>query len=101
VFEVLRDESGAPKGISILNKRIGVSTQLLYSARAGQRIACLGPLGRGFTPVDAPFEAWMVAGGVGLAPFMALAETLGGRGVHSTLFYGARRAGELFYLDVF
>ncbi len=101
VFEVLRDDRGTPTGISLLNKRIGVSTDLLYAARPGQRVACLGPLGRSFTVVDPPTEGWMVAGGVGLAPFVALAEALGTRGVASTLFYGARRAEELFYLDVF
>lgn len=101
VFEVLRDAHGAAKGISILNKRIGASTELLYAARPGQRMACLGPLGRPFTPVEPPIEAWMVAGGVGLAPFAALGEALGGRGVRSVLYYGARRASELFYLDFF
>jgi dihydroorotate dehydrogenase electron transfer subunit len=43
----------------------------------------------------------MVAGGVGLAPFAALAEQLRARQVETTLFYGARRAAELFYLDFF
>ena len=43
----------------------------------------------------------MVAGGVGLAPFATLAEALRARGVQTTLFYGARRAAELFYLDLF
>jgi dihydroorotate dehydrogenase electron transfer subunit len=101
VFEVLRDNRGAPKGISILNKRIGASTTLLYTVRPGQRIVCLGPLGRPFTPVEPPIDAWMVAGGVGLAPFATLAQTLGARGVRSILFYGARRAEELFYTDFF
>ena len=101
VFEVLRDQAGTPTGISLLNKRIGVSTDLLYAARPGQRVACLGPLGRSFTVVDSATDAWMVAGGVGLAPFAALAEALGARRVASTLFYGARRAEELFYLDLF
>ena len=101
VFEVLRDGQGAPARISLLNKRIGASTALLYSARRGERIACLGPLGRPFEPVDPPTEAWMVAGGVGLAPFATLAESLRGRGVTCTLFYGARRAAELFYVDFF
>ena len=64
-------------------------------------MACLGPLGRAFTIVDAPVEAWMVAGGVGLAPFATLAEALAARGVKTTLFYGARSGGELFYLDFF
>ena len=39
VFEVLFDEGGRKTGISILNKRIGVSTELLYGARQGQRVA--------------------------------------------------------------
>jgi dihydroorotate dehydrogenase electron transfer subunit len=101
VFEVLRDARGAPTGLTILSKRIGPSTALLYDARPGQRVACLGPLGRPFTPVDPPAEAWMVAGGVGLAPFATLAESLRARGVTTTLFYGARRSVELFYLDFF
>jgi dihydroorotate dehydrogenase electron transfer subunit len=101
VFEILRDASGTATGLTILSKRIGVSTSLLYSAREGQRIDCLGPLGRPFTIVDAPTEAWMVAGGVGLAPFAMLAQALRARRVQTTLFYGARRAAELFYLDWF
>jgi len=101
VFEILRDPGGQPAGLSILSKRIGVSTTLLYDAREGQRIDCLGPLGRPFTVVDPPSEAWMIAGGVGLAPFATLAAALRARAVTSTLFYGARRAAELFYLDFF
>ena len=52
----------------------------------------LGPLGRPFVPVDPPAEAWMVAGGVGLAPFATLAEALAARGTRMRLFYGARSA---------
>ena len=101
VFEILRDAHGAATGLTLLSKRIGPSTSLIYDARPGQRIDCLGPLGRPFTPVDPPADAWMVAGGVGLAPFATLAQALHARGVRSTLFYGARRAAELFYLDFF
>ena len=64
VFEILRDEAGAPHGVSILSKRIGPSTRLLYDTARGQRVDCLGPLGRPFTVVEPPVEAWMVAGGV-------------------------------------
>ncbi len=101
VFEILRGADGQPVGLSILVKRIGVSTRLLYEASVGDTIACLGPLGQPFTLVDAPAEGWMVAGGVGLAPFWTLAEALVARGVKATLFYGARRKEELFYLDFF
>jgi dihydroorotate dehydrogenase electron transfer subunit len=101
IFEILRSPSGLPTGISLLNKRIGIGTRLLYDAEPGSHVACLGPLGRPFEPVEPPMKAWMVAGGVGLAPFLTLAEALAARGTSATLFYGARRASELYYVDVF
>jgi dihydroorotate dehydrogenase electron transfer subunit len=101
IFEILRDANGAPTGISLMNKRIGVGTSLLYDAYPGSRIQCLGPLGQPFEPIDPPAEAWMVAGGVGLAPFMTLAESLNARGTTMRLFYGARRGSELYYVDEF
>jgi dihydroorotate dehydrogenase electron transfer subunit len=101
VFEILRDDRGAPSGLSILNKRVGVGTRLLYEVEPGARVACLGPLGRPFEPVDGPAEAWMVAGGVGLAPFLMLAGALRARGTAASLFYGARRAAELYYVEAF
>ena len=101
VFELFRDAAGRPTGFSILNKRVGVSTALLFEAKVGQKVAVLGPLGRPFTQVDAHTQAWMVAGGVGLAPFAVLAEQLRARQVPTTLFYGARSGAELFYLEFF
>ena len=101
VFEVLRDAAGAPAGISILNKKTGVGTSLLYEAEPGSTIACLGPLGRPFAAVAPPGEAWLVAGGVGLAPFVTLAARLQELGTATTLFYGARTADELYYVELF
>jgi dihydroorotate dehydrogenase electron transfer subunit len=101
IFEILRDSTGEPTGLSILNKRIGVGTGLVYEAEPGSRVACLGPLGRPFEPVEPPARAWMVAGGVGLAPFLTLAEALLSRGTKTTLFYGARRDLDLYYVDAF
>jgi dihydroorotate dehydrogenase electron transfer subunit len=101
VFEVLRDAAGQVTGVSILNKRAGRSTTKLYALEPGDVVSCLGPLGVPFRPVAAPVEAWMVAGGVGLAPFATLAESLAAAKTPTTLFYGARTAEELFYLDFF
>jgi dihydroorotate dehydrogenase electron transfer subunit len=101
VFEILRDGGGTPSAITVLSKRIGPSTRLMYDAEPGGVMACLGPLGRPFAVVQPPSRGWMIAGGVGLAPFATLAEALTARGVTSTLFYGARRGEELFYLDMF
>lgn len=100
VFEVLKDH-GRIVGLSLLSKRIGPSTRLLFDSKPGDLVRCLGPLGRPFSPVAAPDEGWLVAGGVGLAPFATLAETLRARNVKVKLYYGARSAGELFYVDAF
>jgi dihydroorotate dehydrogenase electron transfer subunit len=101
VFEVLRDERGGVVGVSILNKRAGRSTRRLYELEVGDLVSCLGPLGQPFKPVPAPAKAWMVAGGVGLAPFATLAESLAESRTDTMLFYGARTGAELFYLDFF
>lgn len=101
IFEVLRDSSGTITGLSLLNKRVGIGTGLLYAAKPGDTVMVLGPLGKPFVPVDAPAEGWMVAGGVGLAPFSTLAEALRARGTRMRLFYGARSASDLYYADAF
>jgi dihydroorotate dehydrogenase electron transfer subunit len=101
IFEVRRDQRGEAIGFSILNKRIGVGTRLLYDVEPGARLACLGPLGRPFAPVPPSLDAWMIAGGVGLAPFVTLAEQLRSDGTPTTLFYGARTAGDLYYVELF
>jgi dihydroorotate dehydrogenase electron transfer subunit len=43
----------------------------------------------------------MVAGGVGLAPFVTLAEALAARGADMTLFYGGRSATDLYHVEFF
>jgi dihydroorotate dehydrogenase electron transfer subunit len=101
IFEIVRDLDGRPSAISILNKRIGVGTGQLFAARVGERLDCLGPLGQPWPLVDPPTTAWMVAGGVGLAPFASLTEALAARGVALRLFYGARRGEDLYYAEWF
>jgi dihydroorotate dehydrogenase electron transfer subunit len=101
VFEILRDKTDQPIGISLLNKRVGVGTGLLYEAEVGAKVPCVGPLGRPFVPVDPPAEGWMVAGGVGLAPFSSLAEALAAGKTPMTLFYGARSRADLFHESSF
>ena len=101
VFEIIRDGSGRATALSLLVKRIGPSTERLYALRAGDQVDVLGPLGVPFTAPPPGAEAWMVAGGVGLAPFWTLTEALVARGHALTLFYGARSAADLFYLDWF
>jgi dihydroorotate dehydrogenase electron transfer subunit len=100
VFEILR-QNGRVEGLTLLSKRVGVTTRMLLEAVEGDVVSCLGPLGKPFVTVDPPAQAWMVAGGVGLAPFATLTEALRERGTETTLFYGARTGRELFHLDWF
>src|SRR4026208_487688 len=67
VFEILRD-NGRVSGLTLLSKRVGVTTGMLLDAVEGDVVSCLGPLGKPFEPVDPPAEAWMGAGGGGLGP---------------------------------
>ncbi|MEI6668314.1 MAG: dihydroorotate dehydrogenase electron transfer subunit [Acidobacteriota bacterium] len=102
VFEVIRHaDQQSPYALSILCKRVGVGTARLFDAAVGDRLDCLGPLGQPFTPVAPPVEAWMVAGGVGLAPFATLTDSLRSAGTTLRLFYGGRSHTDLFYLDWF
>ena len=100
IFQIVRDTAGAPYGISIINKKIGMGTSQLFDARADARMAVLGPLGKPFVPPSSG-EAWMVAGGVGIGPFVTLAEALQRAGTTATLFYGARTAADLHCADLF
>src|SRR5215204_377736 len=58
IFEVLRNADGSVRGITILKKRIGTGTGLLYEIESGARVQCLGPLGVPFEPAEAPASAW-------------------------------------------
>ena len=101
VFEILYTPSAKIEGLSILSKRIGITTSMLYDLVEGDTVWCLGPLGQSFELVDPPTEAWMVAGGVGLAPFATLTAALRAHGTKKVMFYGARTGTELFYADWF
>ena len=78
----------------------GRGTAILARQEVGDEILVLGPLGQGFeTGSEGP--ALLVAGGIGIAPFLFLARELRVRGREVYLFYGARTAAELLLLEEF
>jgi dihydroorotate dehydrogenase electron transfer subunit len=101
IFEILRDASGEPIGVSILNKSIGAGTSRLYAAKAGDKLSILGPLGKSWLDVSESPESWFVAGGVGLAPFVTFAEHLAAKRLPIKLFYGGRSTSDLYYASLF
>lgn len=92
-FSILRTCDG---GCEILGKAIGRGTRLLQLALAGAPLFVLGPLGTPFPPPEAGRTDLLVAGGVGLAPLLWLAEKH--RGDYH-LVYGARTGADLVLLD--
>lgn len=65
-----------PDAVSILYKLEGEGTRLLSKARPGHTLGIQGPLGRPF-PLRAAYERHIVvSGGIGVAPFPALAEAI-------------------------
>ena len=70
-FEQIFDDT-----VTILYKTEGEGTRMLAGLRPGSSISVQGPLGNGF-PIEDRFERHiLVAGGIGVAPFPALAEAL-------------------------
>lgn len=62
--------------IELLYKIVGRGTAELAKRQNGERLSCLGPIGRGFTAHPARPRALLVGGGVGIPPMVFLAESL-------------------------
>lgn len=83
-------------GIEVLYEVAGAGTGLLSQKRQGEELDIIGPLGKGFETDPAADISILVAGGIGVAPLMALAEELkakGGQKVH--VLIGARKASHI------
>jgi dihydroorotate dehydrogenase electron transfer subunit len=95
--------------ISFLYKVVGKGTAIMARLQPGEKVDCLGPIGKGFTIPDPsapprfrrPKMAVLVAGGIGVAPLPMLSEALKRREVPVRLYFGGRRAADLVELDTF
>jgi dihydroorotate dehydrogenase electron transfer subunit len=94
-------EDEDPRSLQILYKVVGRGTALLASMRSGAVLELLGPLGTPFGPPRPGALPLFVAGGIGSAPFPALATTLESGPRPPWMVYGARSAGDLPLLDWF
>jgi dihydroorotate dehydrogenase electron transfer subunit len=88
--------------VQVLYKVVGRGTGLLATLKTGAEITVLGPLGRGFSrPANPRVRPVFVAGGIGAAPYPALAASLADHRLRPRMFYGARSAADLPLLDWF
>lgn len=84
---------------SFLVKPIGEGTRAICDMRPGEKLVVTGPLGRAFP--DDVADPICVAGGVGLAPFLVLAQALHARGARMRLLFGGRSRAALSGIDDF
>jgi dihydroorotate dehydrogenase electron transfer subunit len=91
-FSVYRTEGGR---IEAILKAVGTGTTQLLGMRTGDRLSCLGPLGRGFELPAGASTAVLISGGLGVASMPLAAREARAKGVRVTWVHGARSADEL------
>ena len=94
-FHRVRMQNGE-RQFSILYDVRGRGTAWLSQRKAGDAVSLFGPLGRGYTLSASTQNVLLVAGGLGVAGVMALAEDALAAGKAVTLLQGARSAPKLF-----
>lgn len=81
--------------ITFLIRITGHGTQILSKLTVGEEVSILGPLGNGFPLVKDSQLPIIVVGGMGIASVYMFINKYGA----SALFYGAKTASELLFLD--
>ena len=83
-------------GIALLFTVIGRGTEWLSQRKAGESVDLFGPLGKGFEIYPSSRNLLLVAGGVGVAPLMALAEHAKAKGLKFKLVIGEKNAAKIY-----
>lgn len=89
---------------SLLFQVVGKGTKIMDSLKVGDEVEILAPLGLEF-PLPSKelgqLKIALLAGGIGIAPLLALAQELTLLGHRCTLFFGARTNGDFAVLQSF
>lgn len=92
----------AGKYLEIFYDVVGQGTKILSERKTGEYLDVIGPVGNAFSmPPDDTKHIIMIAGGIGIAPFMILSDKLKQKNYDMTLLYGARNKEYLFSLKEF
>ncbi|MDO8602488.1 MAG: dihydroorotate dehydrogenase electron transfer subunit [Candidatus Omnitrophota bacterium] len=92
----LKAEGSRLKGIEILYEVVGKGTEILSGKKEGEFVDILGPLGTGFSLSRASSlepRAIIIAGGIGAAPLVYLAEELKKKKIKTIVLMGAKTKG--------
>jgi dihydroorotate dehydrogenase electron transfer subunit len=90
------DSRPEERTFSLLVKIAGKGTRALTEVPVGGRVDCLGPLGSSFRLPREGRKPVVVAGGVGIAPFVAFCRELAKRGTSAIVLLGGRSAHDLY-----
>lgn len=90
------DSSSSREEFALLVEEVGRGSALLCSARVGDQLDLVGPLGHGFALDHKARHILLLAGGVGIAPLLALASDALDRDLTVTMLFGARTAARVF-----
>jgi dihydroorotate dehydrogenase electron transfer subunit len=82
--------------LALLINVVGKGTQWLSQRQAGDELDLLGPLGNGFSIHADSKKLLLVAGGIGIAPLVFLAQHALSQGQAVTLLLGASTASQLY-----
>ncbi len=91
----LRDGADGPEW-SILYDVVGRGTAWLASRRSDDLVYCWGPLGHGYSVRRTSQQLLLVAGGIGVAPLVWLADQAVDKGESVTLVLGGRTSEQIF-----
>ena len=87
---------------SILYQVVGKGTKVLDQLKVGDPVEILAPLGLEFPqPEGESGKIALIAGGIGIAPLLALAQELKAKGHQSVLYFGVRTESDLAILNSF
>ncbi len=91
----------AKKYIEILYEVVGTGTQLLSKKKKGDSLDIVGPVGTPFCmPPKGTKNVVMIAGGIGVAPFLLFSDILKKK-YKLTLLYGGRTKGHTYSMKAF
>jgi len=89
-----------PDPLTITVAKVGEWSAALHDRRAGDSVGIRGPYGRPYRMMP-DRSALLVAGGYGAAPLHFLATQMKARDMSITAALGARKAGDLIFIDRF
>ena len=97
IHRIIKDKNKV-SGLEILYRVVGDFTARLSEMTPNETIDLLGPLGHGFTLSAGLKKPLLVAGGIGVAPIVFLAESLGEQGIDLSgvpVFLGGKTAADI------